>query len=207
MITIKNIKIDEKAKHIFIDNVDIKEAESVWAQLAKGYLGFTVDFCFYNTLAPEKFLVSVGAEVLDNCLEMRLAEKDFVELQTKKATQATAEDFASLGAYHDKKNPKMYWSSEKILADFDSWDVFIMPEDGETTAYALMRDGWNIYCVVADGIEDRLALLSAAAKKSFAAQDRDVLFMADRDNFMETGAALHLGFRREGYYIAYRVKI
>ena len=34
-----------------------------------------------------------------------------------------------------------------------------------------------------------------------------ILFMVDKNDFIQMDAATHLGFRREGYYIAYHVKI
>jgi len=207
VISDNEIFVDENAKYIKIDDVAMKDIESVWGQLAASYQGFTVDFCFYDTISPEKFLLAKGAAILDNCIIMRLSEKDFVDMPTKEALQATKENFAAFVGYHDEENPNMYWNSERLLADFASWDIFTTSQDGEITGYALMHGGWDIRCLAAAGLEGKIALLSAAAKKSFATQDKEVVFMAGRDDYVEIGAATHLGFRHEGYYISYRVKL
>jgi len=205
--------VDGNEKYIQLNDVDMQDIEKVWENLLANYPGFVIDFCFHNTLAPEKFLLEAGAFVLDNCIEMRLLEKDFVDLPTNatgNVLPVTISNFADFATCHDNAHPDMYWNSQRILADFDAWDVFMMQQHGKTTGYAIMRGGTEIYCVLADSLDDKIALISAAIKKGFIADadsNKDLLFMVDRDNFTEVGAAMHLGFRREGYHIAYRVKI
>jgi hypothetical protein len=194
-------------KYIQINDIGLKDIERVWKHLSTRFPGFLVDFCFTNSLAPEKFLLSIGAEVLENSLIMRLSEKDFINLPTEsKVMPVTMENFTAFADCHDRANPEMYWNSQRLLADFESWDIFAISSGAKITDYALLRDNWELYCVNASSMDGKIALASAAAKKNFAAGAEDMIFWAERNNFTELGAALHLGFRREGYYIAYRVK-
>ena len=208
------IFVDDNEKYIQINDVDIADIEKVWEQLQTSYPGFVADFCFHNTPAPEKFLLAAGAELLDNCEEMRLSSKDFVDLPMASGgdvTPVTTENFADFAAYHDRACPDMYWSSRRLLSDFAAWDIFTMQRQGEISGYVIMRGKTEIYCVQTDSLDDKTALINMAAKAAFAAQDEgtdtDILFMVDRDNFTEVGAAMHLGFRRTGYYVAYRAKV
>ena len=202
------IFVDSDEKHIQINDLDISDIEKVWEQLLVSYPGFVADFCFTNTLASEKFLLGMGAQVLENSMIMRLAEKDFVEMATASHVElVTKANFDSFAAYHDSTNPEMYWSSARLLADFDSWDIFTVQRNSEIAGYALLRDSRELYCVIADSVEDKIALASAAARKNFAAKADDLTFWVDRDNFTERGAASHLGFRHEGYRISYRVEV
>ena len=200
--------VDGIEKYIQINDVGVKDIEKLWENLQANFPGFVVDFCFTNSLAPEKFLVAAGAVMLENSLIMRLSEKEFIDIPTKsKAIPVTIENFAAFAACHDAANPEMYWNSEKLLADFDSWDIFVIERHGQIAGYALLRDGWELYSASANSMDDKIALMSAAAKKNFAAKTDDLMFWADRDDFTERGAAMHMGFRREGYHIAYRVRI
>jgi len=201
--------VEGNERYIQINDVGIKDVQRVWAQLAASFPGFVVDFCFTNSLAPEKFLLDMGAVMLENSLIMRLGENDFIDMATEsKAVPVTMRNFAAFAACHDAANPEMYWNSQKLLADFDSWDIFVIERHGQIAGYALMRDGWELYCAIANSMDDKIALMSAAAKRNFADPDtEELIFWADRDNFTERGAAMHLGFRREGYHIAYRVMI
>jgi len=202
--------VEGNERYIQINDVGVKDVERVWEQLSASFPGFVVDFCFTNSLAPEKFLLAIGAEMLENSLIMRLSENDFIDIATHStATPVTAESFAAFAACHDAANPEMYWSSQRLLDDIDSWDIFVIERHGTIVGYALLRDGWELYCATANSMDDKIALMSAAAKANFAAGSDvdDLLFWAERDNFTERGAAMHLGFRREGYHVAYRVII
>ncbi|MCL2572921.1 MAG: hypothetical protein FWE34_00035 [Defluviitaleaceae bacterium] len=207
------LTVNGNAKYIQIDDVDMHDIERVWENLSANYSGFLVDFCFHNTLAPEKYLLSVGAVMSDNCLEMRLAQKDMVDLPTAgDIAPVTIDNFATFAAYHNAVSPEMFWNSELLLSELHTnphiWDIFIISRDGGVVGYVIMRSGWEIYRVAADSMDDKISLLSTAAQKGFAKQqEHEILFMVDRDNFTETGAAMHLGFRREGYYISYRARV
>lgn len=202
--------VDGNEKYIQVNDVDVKDIEKVWENLAANYPGFVIDFCFRNTLAPEKFLLAAGASVLNSFMEMRLLPKDFIDLPTKtKVVPVTMDNFVDFAALHDNAYPDMYWSSRHLLANFDTWDIFIIQKHGEIMGYAIMRDGTEIYCVHANSLDDKIALITTAVKQSFNAniEGADLVFMVDRDNFTEVGAALHLGFRRKGYHITYRARI
>ena len=195
-------------RYIQINDIGMHDIERVWAHLAASYPGFVVDFCFTDSLAPEKFLLEIGAAQLENSLIMRLAERDFIDITPKSTvTTLTNKNFASFAACHDAANAEMYWTSQRLVSDIDSWDILLIERHGNVDSYALLRDGWELYCVHADSMDDKIALTSAAAKINFATNTEELMFWVERDNFTERGAAQHLGFRREGYYVAYRVLI
>lgn len=205
------ILVSPEEQYIQVYDIEAKDAEKLWERVKQDYPGFVVDFCFNNTVAPIHFLKEVQAEVLDDCIETRLIKKDMVELQVEKAPALREEDFEIFADFHDKRNPEMAWSSEKLKNDLANWRIFAQSLRGEIAGYSLMRtDGalyWDIYGVEADALEDKVALIAAAVKCAFETNpEAEVVFMVDRENYLELGAALHLGFRRAGYYISYRCK-
>ncbi|MCL2397090.1 MAG: hypothetical protein FWC93_03395 [Defluviitaleaceae bacterium] len=201
------VLVDAEENRVQIDDITEKDAEGVWRQVRAEYPGFAVDFGFLNTLAPIDFLKSIGAEVAKDYIELRLAREDLIDVVTKEAVAIDEGNFAVFAALHDAKNPDMCWHSERLRKHLAGWGIFGVFCDGEITGYALVRRGYEIYCVVADGIEDKVALIGAAAKQVLADGHKEVLFMVDRNDYLNLGAALHLGFRRAGYYIGYRVQL
>lgn len=205
----KSILIEEEARYIQVDDVNEKEAEEIWRHIEAEYPGFTVDFCFHNTVAPIPFLKKIGAEVLDDCIEARLVKKNLISLPTGEVTAVDKNNFHLFEARHDENNPGMFWTSQRLLNDLKNWDIFAtFDQKGEKmTGYAFLRSGWEIYCVDAESLEEEITLISALVNKAFDANpDKEVLFMVDSNDYRQLGAALHLGFRRAGYYIGYRVE-
>jgi len=208
MIKDVEIMVGADESYIQINDIGLKEVGEVWDELAKSYAGYTADFCFHNTVAPEAFLKEKGAVLLDNCIEAWLAPKDFVELASENfdIREINQDNFSAFAPIHDEKNPDMYWNSERIFKGLPVWDIFAIFSDGAISDYMLLRNGWDIYCVQAESLENKIALMASCAKKTFGKGNKEILFMVDRDNHLELGAALHLGFRRKGYYISYRMK-
>jgi len=201
-------------KYIQVDDITDAGLRAIWPRLVADYPGFHVDFTFHNTLAPIGFLNEIGAEVADDCIEARLLQKDLIEPPAAEAnlaiTRIDASNYATFAALHDKANPEMYWTSTRLKKNIESggrWDIFGI-FDGETLrSYGFLRS-WEIYCVHADrnDIEAHVALIAAMSKQAFEIDpNADVLFMIDVKDYVQLGAALHLGFRRAGHYISYSV--
>ena len=209
-VIIKGIEIaaNDGENYIQINDIGIKETEEIWDELAKNYAGCTADFCFHNTVAPEAFLKEKGAALLDNCIEAWLSPKEFAEpaAESLDIIEINQSNFHLLSSVHDEKNPDMHWNSERLLKDLSNWYILLMLSDGEVQGYILMRSGWEIYCLQAEKLENKIALMASCVRKAFSEGDKEVLFMIDRNNYLELGAALHLGFKRKGYYISYRMK-
>jgi hypothetical protein len=202
--------IEPEDRLIQLDDVTETEVPEVWRQIKKEYPGFTVDFCFHNTVAPIDFLREIKAEVLEDCIELRLAPGDMKDIQVKKTVPVDEENFEQFALFHDKvKDPEMFWNSEKIRKNRAEWGISALYDSGEIKGYAMIRSGWEIYCVTADNIEAKVALtaamVSVAEKKAFPA-GKEVLFMVDRDDYPTLDAASQLGFRRAGFYIGYRAQ-
>jgi len=202
----KKIHVWEDDKHLQIDELDLDETKAweIWNDTKTKYPNFVVDFCFHNTLAPINFLKQIGAEVLDDCIEMRLTKEDFIDLPVKRVIEIS--DFEDIAALHDKSNTI---SSNFIRKTREQWDFFGLYENGNLIGYSGLRSGWEIYFIISktNTIEDITSLASAAIKKAFEKNpEASVLYQADRNEFLHLGAALHLGFNRKGFYIGYRTK-
>jgi len=208
-ITIENMTIlcEPDEKYIQVDDIKEADTQKVWQQITAQYPGFTVDFVFHNTVAPINFLNEIGAKVIDDCIEARLVKKDLIQMPARSTTRIDDSNFDAFAALHDEKNIEleMYWTSERLRQNLANWDIFGIFDGDKLTGYSFLRSGWEIYCAEADSLEDKLALISACVYRAFEKNpDVEVLYMIDRNAHLELGAAMHLGFRRVGYYISYR---
>jgi len=123
-------------------------------------------------------------------------------------TRIDDSNFAAFAELHDKAHSDMYWTSTRLKKNIENggrWDIFGIFDGKTLKSYGFLRS-WEIYCVHADSndIEAHTALISAMTKQAFEIDpDVDVLFMIDVKDYVQLGAALHLGFRRAGHYISY----
>jgi len=205
------VLVEPEEKYIQIDDIVERDIRRAWECIKSGYPGFTVDFCFHDTLAPIPFLKEIGAEVLEDCITMRLGKEDLIDMPVLKTEEISRENFAAFAALHDEKEcDDGFWSSGKIIEDFDNWKILAMFEQGKVTGYVTLRNGWEIYHLTGQSIEDRVSLLAAvvaSVAKTTLAAGKEIMFQVDRKDYLNLGAAMHTGFRKIGYYIGYRAVV
>ena len=203
------ILIDEPKRYIQADDVCEGNLRELWKIIESCYAGYTVMYCYHNTVVPVELLREIGVTLADDCVEMRISRADLGDLSEKKIVRITQDTFEEFAACHDEHNPEMYWTSERIKEDLSQWDIHAIVNDDEITGYVLMAL-WNpveaeIFCVVAADNEQMQALIAAGVKSAFEAGKTEALYMADR-NSAEQEAAMSVGFQETGYYVGYKAQ-
>ena len=166
-------------------------------------------FCYHNTAAPEVFLRGAGAELTDDCIEIRLSRADYIKPAGYDTYVVRIDDanFSEVATMHDKRNPGAYWTSERVRSSIADWAVFAVLNGKEAAGYIMvqMRDHAQaeIYFAEAADAGQSTALLASAVEHAFLAGKAEVLFMAERSS-TQHDTAISVGFRITGYYRGFK---
>ncbi|MCL2405074.1 MAG: hypothetical protein FWC92_05960 [Defluviitaleaceae bacterium] len=207
--------VEESESYIQINDINQKDLAGIWEPLTTRYPGYEVTLCFRDMPPPTEALAAIGAEVLEDCIAMKVTQHEYKPCDSHEIKPLTKADYAGFAELHDKLNPPpdMYWTSQRILQKWDIWRIFVVYENGNITGYALIRLDMGdsalgeIFGVESDNPAHRVALFSAVVECAFENGKSTVLRMVDRDNSRgEYEAALAVGFRETGYYIGYIVR-
>ena len=203
------IIVDENDKHIQINDLYVENLESFlsfWRDLQNKYAGYEIDFCYHNCEVPIEFMHDIGMTLLESCVETRLVQKNFapVYMDCIEPTLVTLENFAAFSILHDKTNPEMFWTSEKISKDLSRWRIYMYGD-----SYAMMSlwgDVSEIFALETLNSNESVGavLLSEACKFAFETGKTGVLIMIDDDSPVQVKTAKSVGFIECGKYAAYR---
>jgi len=212
-VEINGIEVFVEETEHYVQVNDIREADltKLWEPLTEQYPGYKVNLCFHDMPVPKDALAAIGAEVLEDCISMKVTSQEFTPCGNAEITLLEKSDFDAFAALHDTL-PDMYWTSRRLWDKWDNWRILVIRTNGKITGYTMiclaMRDDsmGEIYAVEGDNQTQREALFSAAVRCAFE-NDKTVVFrVVDRDNFCEKAAALAVGFKEVGFYIGYAVK-
>ncbi|MCL2521620.1 MAG: hypothetical protein FWE36_02035 [Erysipelotrichales bacterium] len=184
-------------------NMDNKEAFQIfWQDIIDKYRGFKIDFCFHNCDVPIDYMLEIKATMLESCLETRLYPENYKPISKHKLELVTEDNFNEFANLHDKLNPAMYWTSERIRNDFKKWLIYKHENN-----YVLMRLGVEIaeiYAVETNCPNLGKSLISEAVKSAIEAGKTSILQMVDENNLTELEMVKAIGFSVCGTYIAYQ---
>ena len=209
-IMFNNVRIllETDNKYIQLDDHDDATLRSIWPQLVAKYPGFDVDLCYHNNTVPHAFLNEIGAELVDDCVQLHLNKSDMKTVAADDVTAVTEANFDAFATLHDAKNPDVYWTSSRLRQEPHGWDILAIISGNEMIGYAAIRSGWEVYFLHASNVENMLRLLSAAVRRGFTVQtyEREILYNVDSSELMQLEVAKWLGFRRTGFYVGYSAK-
>lgn len=199
------IILDETEKHIQVNDFHAQDEEnyrSFWRDLQAKYTGYEIDFCYHNAEVPVAFMKEIGAILLESCVEMRLVKVEFAPVYKVETIPVTNENFDLFTVLHDKINPNMYWTSQRVRRDLCQWCIFVCND-----AYVMMSLWGNdaeVFALESSSTDSEAALLSAAAAFAFKAGKTSVVMMVDDNAPGQADTARSVGFAECGTYIAYR---
>jgi hypothetical protein len=198
--------VEDNDRYLQINDIRNADLIRILERLQTDYMGYDIWFCYHNTEPPVETLNKIGAVLEDDNIEMRLTDDNFLPFETFDVVRVTDDNFEEFSAYHNERNPDMYWTSERIERDLSRWGIFTLWTDSKITGYILlsMWDSFQseIYCVDAtDNIRCQV-LISSAAKYAFDNGKKELLYMAD-ENTNGHIAAEAVGFTRTGFYKGY----
>ena len=199
----------EKSEHYLqINDINPSLIKDIWEALADEYPGFELWLCFHNNTPPEDVIRTIGAEILDDCVDLRLLSNDFnADNIHRNVSRLELDDFEGFAAMYDKL-PDMNWTSRRIRETWNIWCIFVMRGCKKIIGYTLMMISENheygeIFALEALSTNQKKALLAAACAEAFEIGKNSVIYMADTLDQQEL--AKGLGFHVSGYYKGYRV--
>lgn len=198
-------------------NIDIHTEQALreFLELAqkkfKGYdlfLGYSKD----NKKAVD-FLSANGFE----CIEEDFNNTAFLnKYEPIKASddvvRISKDNFEYFRTLHSKSDEDMYWNSNRIFADIDSWIIFVRIDNGEALGnvyYMKNDDGWfEIFGIdMKDNIFDSDVFRELLVKALNTAKELNGRYMTFFCGKEEQEAAEKLGFECVGEYVCFKKSI
>ena len=221
-ITIADVKlfVTETEKNIQINDIPAATFGLVWGHVKAQYPGYEVFFSFNsermtpNQQVPATQLTEIGVNRIDDMLNFKLQQADFNlnnyqnELEIILLTDAT---FAEFAAFHDARNPGMYWTSARLQKRPDLWQIHTLTTNGQLTGYVMTMfapSNTEIFAIESDDLVTFEALLTTACQNAFTLGRKEVLYMLDA-----TVATSHqqtvkeLGFNKTGFYQGFQIQL
>jgi len=198
------ILINEKEKHIQINELyqdDLEGYYALWQNFKNNYAGYEIDLCYHNCDSPIAFMEKIGVDLLESCIEMRLFSENFTPIDGFGAVSVTDKNFALFKALHDRANPGMFWTSERISQILCQWCIYICGDN------YLMMSLWKdpeIFALQSSNAANGAYLLSVAASNVFQTDKPCILMMVDKNSPFLYDSARLVGFVECGRYVAYR---
>ena len=172
------------------------------------FLGFPVE-----NHAAVAFLSQQGAECIENsCNNTAFLDKIDPMPESRDLIRVDRENYDCFSSLHRQIEGDMYWNSERILEDLDSWAIFVKKKNGEPQGavyYTSVTDGWfEIFgidiCRNAYRPELFTELLNAALLDAKRRNGKYMTFFCD-ENYED--AALACGFTFVGNYLCYKIRL
>jgi len=213
--------ITESEKNIQINDIPEEKVGAVWECMLRDYAGYEIFFCFNSErmLAkqeiPIRFLDEVNAELIDDTLIFRLEVTDFTsEIESNlEIAPLTEVGFDGFATFHDHRNPDFFWTSKRIKARLDIWQIHTLNKKGQLTGYVMTMVGQRhskqiaeIFTIESDDELEFTALLSRTCQTAFTAGKTEVVYMIEKSaptNYRQI--ARDLGFKEAGFYQGFRV--
>jgi len=209
----KALFIEDTEKYIQCNDLFCGSAEeyrAFWRGIVEKYGGYRVMLCYHcvppaGDIPPAAFLQEIGAILADDMIEYRLQLTDCPPTHVHNCHRVQKEGFDAFAAVHDRKNPDMYWTSERVRHKLNHWRIF---QNGEAYAMASMwGDIPEVFALEADDNDIACDLLSAVAAEATASGKKELLFMIDKGAAIASTAAKRLGFTERGFYKGYSIDL
>ena len=213
-----DIFVTEAENYIQINDLIEKQAESTWEYLLANYPSFDLFFSFNSErmkrseAIPTQFLAEINAELVDDTLNFTLKAEDLNDKNSNnlETTRLTEAEFDTFAKFHDAKNPNIYWTSKRIKARFDLWQIQISKKGNQINGYSMLMITEKIAEIFTIYAENELifeALLQESCKNAFAESSPEILYLIDRVEIKQQQCARKLGFKETGFYRGYQVKL
>lgn len=190
--------------------------------LKANYSNYKIDFGYpLENEDAINFLKEIKAKLIDSSLTMELKKDDFVRNSPCKDVILLERDlYEEYAAFHDKYNPQMYWTSERIFDRFDLWKIYIIIEKQKIVGSILIKvynkraaqdKQAEIFAMTIDkeykhqGLE--LILLSESIYDIFTQGKENILYFVDEDAIDELQAASKAGFKQIDSYRCYKLNL
>lgn len=178
------------------------------------YSGYEIDlgYPFENEEAID-FLERSNARLMDSCITMELKKEDFIKLSNyDDVITLDKSNYSEYSAFHDKHNPNMYWTSERIFRNIDIWSIYIIIEREKIVGSIFIKSKGNNPEVFGISVGEEyknkgleLKLLSQSIDNMFIQGKKEILYFVEEDAIEEIEATLKIGFKQVDTYRCYKM--
>jgi len=190
--------------------------------LKANYSNYEIDFGYpLENEDAINFLKGIKSKLVESSLTTELKKDDFVRSSPCNYVILLERDrYDEYAAFHDKYNPDIYWTSEKIFDRLDLWKIYISIEKQKIVGSILIKTKAKqkfkdkqaeIFGMSIDkeyehqGLE--LKLLSDSVYDIFTQGKENILYFVDEDAIDELQAALETGFKQIDSYRCYKFNL
>ena len=192
-------------------------AKEFFKYLREKYQGYRYDAAYPNENQQAiNFMQSIGAKLLGYDYELRLRRDDYVGLSENDRVIRLDEAYYKRFTYlHDRLNPDVYWTGDRLLKALDKFDIFIALDKDEVIGFVVtskfMKSMEEIYfCNVAE-INRNLGygtdLINTAVMNAFNNGINEIIVMVDKENDIASHICGKLGFNKVDTCITYSITI
>lgn len=184
--------------------------------LKVNYSSYEIDFGYpLENKDAISFLQGINAKLMDSSITMLLKKDDFVKtLNYNEVELLEANYYDEYAIFHDKHNPNIYWTSEKIFDKFDIWKIYIIRKEEKIVGSIFVKVKYNVVEVFGISIDEEykkqgveLKLLSESINDILKKWNEDILYFVGEDKIDELNATLELGFKQIDTYRSYKFNL
>jgi len=202
---------------VFAKNNYEKVSNDFFKYIKSKYKGYQFDAAYpEDNKEAIDFMSSIGAELKGFDYELRLKKSEYKNHPIiDNILPLDKQHYGEFIKIHDKYNPDVYWSGEKLLDALDRFDIFIALDNGQvigsvvTSKFA--KNFEEIYFLeVAENKQNHgygSSLLNKAIQHAFYNGTDELMVMVEKNNT----AALHLyeklKFKKSDTCLTYSIKI
>lgn len=184
--------------------------------LKVNYSGYEIDFGYpLENKDAINFLEGINAQPMDSSITMSLKKDDFVRTSNYSEVVPLGSDYYSEYAiFHDKHNPNIYWTSERIFEKLDIWNIYIIRKEEKIVGSTFIKIKENVVEVFGVSIDKEykhqgleLKLLSESISDILKQWNEDILYFIDDNEIDELNATLNIGFKQIDTYRSYKLNL
>lgn len=192
-------------------------AKEFYDYLKTKYRGYQLDAAYpEDNKQAIDFMKSIGAELLGYDYELRINKSKYKPaLVTDNITVLDEQHYKGFIELHDKFNPNVYWTGERLIKALDKFDIFIALENdqviGAVVTSKLANTVEEIYFIEVAENKQRLgygtALLNKAIQHTINNGTDELMIMVEKDNVATFHMFEKLGFKKTDTCLTYSVKL
>lgn len=192
-------------------------AMEFYEYMEENYPGYHFDAAYpeENQQAID-FIESIGAMIIDYDYELRVNKKKYIPIDEIHhiihLNEKYYKDFVDI---HDKYNPNVYWTGDRLLMALDKFDIFIALDSkrvvGSIVTSKFNKNVREIYLMaVEEGkrhLDYEIALINRTVGHAFDNEAEEIMVMAEKNNLKLIKDYESLGFEKTDTCITYSMNI
>lgn len=192
-------------------------AKEFYKYLKTRYCGYQFDAAYpEENIQAIDFMKSIGARLLGYDFEFKLHKSEYKAFpETDNIVRLNSKFYKSFIEIHDKFNPDVYWTGEKLINALDKFNVFIALENDEVIGSVVISNLSNkteeIYFIEVEESKQNhgygTALMNKAIQNAFRNGTDEIMVMAEKDNLTAIHILEKFGFRETDSCLTYSKRI